>query len=164
MNPMKGGWVILLSLLVAMILAVVHLPEGSPDWLGWLRPSWLLLILFFWVMELPHRIGLIAAWFLGLLVDGLLGQPLGLNGFLLAGFTFVTWRFFERLRMYSVYQQCGVLAALILACELVRGLVLDLAYEQPFSLLVLLTVLSSILFWPVVYVVLMRVQTAVRVE
>ena len=66
--------------------------------------------------------------------------------------------------MYSVYQQCGVLAALVLACELVRGLVLDLAYEQPFSLLVFLTVLSSILFWPVVYVVLMRVQTAVRVE
>ena len=40
MNPMAGGWLILLTLAFAMLLAVVHLPETWPAWLGWLRPVW----------------------------------------------------------------------------------------------------------------------------
>ena len=69
MNPANGGWVILLSLLVAMMLGVIHLPESWPIWFGWFRPNWLLVVLFFWVIELPQRIGLIAVWCLGLFVD-----------------------------------------------------------------------------------------------
>ena len=61
MNPTQGGWLILASLGVAMILAIVHLPESMPQWLGWLRPEWGSLIVFFWVMELPHGFGLILA-------------------------------------------------------------------------------------------------------
>ena len=41
-------------------------------------------MLFFWVLELPHRIGLITAWIVGLFVDVLHADPLGLNGLLLA--------------------------------------------------------------------------------
>ena len=93
MNPFNGGWVVLLSLLIAMLFTVAHLPLSWPEWLGYLRPNWLLLVLFFWVMELPERIGLVTAWLLGLVMDALLSQPLGLNGFIFAGFTYVTWRF-----------------------------------------------------------------------
>lgn len=164
MNPFKGGWVILISLLVAMIFAVFRLPDGSPEWLGGLRPSWVLLVLFFWVMELPHRIGLVSAWIIGLLMDGLLGQPLGLNGFLLAGFAYVTWRFFERLRMYSVVQQCGVLMLLVAASELIRAWVLEIVHDQPISLVLLGTALTSAVLWPFVYLILMRIRTLVRVE
>lgn len=164
MNPFTGGWVILMTLLIAMTLAVFRLPDGSPEWLGWFRPSWVLLILFFWVMELPHRIGLIAAWFMGLLMDGLQGEPLGLNGFLLASFTYVTWRFFERLRMYSVLQQCGVVLVLILLAQLVRAGTLYLASNQPFGFAMFGTVLSSTLLWPFIYLLLMRIRTSVRIE
>ena len=62
MNPTQGGWLILLSLVVALLLAVVHLPESWPQWLGWLRPAWVIMVLFFWVMELPPRVGLVSAW------------------------------------------------------------------------------------------------------
>ncbi len=37
MNPARGGWLILFTLLCAMVLAILHLPETLPDWLGWLR-------------------------------------------------------------------------------------------------------------------------------
>jgi rod shape-determining protein MreD len=58
-----------------MVLAMVHLPETWPQWLGWLRPAWVALVIFYWVMELPHRIGLISAWVIGALVDVLQASP-----------------------------------------------------------------------------------------
>lgn len=164
MNPTRGGWLILLTLFVAMILSVVHLPQDWAAWLGWLRPNWMLLVLFFWVMELPHRLGLIAAWCLGVLMDGLLGEPLGLNGLLLAAFTYLTWRFFERLRMYSALQQCGVIFMLVLAAELVRQFVISLGSEHVVDAGALLVALMSMLLWPFVYLLLIRAKTAVRVE
>ena len=68
MNPANGGWLILLSFAVAFVLSVAHLPESWPQWLGWLRPHWVLLVLFYWVLYVPHRLGLVTAWLLGLLV------------------------------------------------------------------------------------------------
>ena len=85
MNPAQGGWLILASLVVAMVLAIFHLPETWPQWLGWLRPAWVPLFVFFWVMALPHRLGLVSAWIVGIFVDVLFGDPIGLNGAVLAG-------------------------------------------------------------------------------
>lgn len=163
MNPTQGGWLILLTVAAAMVLAVVHVPETWPQWLGWLRPAWVALVIFYWVMELPHRIGLIAAWVIGLLVDVLQAEPLGLNGVLLAGITYVAWRFYERLRMYSVVQQCGVVFLLVLGSELIRLLVLDLVANRGWSWGVLLPALISMLLWPFVAVLLGRLRLQFRV-
>ena len=164
MNPGNGGWAILLSILLAMLLMVVHLPESWPAWLGWLRPHWLLLVVYFWVVELPHRVGLIAVWLLGLLVDALLAHPLGLNGFILAATTYVGWRFFERLRMYSVLQQCVVLFFLVLGAQLLQLFVMGFFGERQFSWGIIVVALSSMFAWPVVYLLLLRVRTSLRVE
>ena len=164
MNPFRGGWVVLMSLLVAMLLAVSHLPESWPDWLGWWRPSWILLVLFFWVMELPERIGLVASWVLGVLVDALLHQPLGLNGFLFAATTYIAWRFFERLRMYSIVQQCGVIFLTNLAAEIARSFVIGLERNYSLDWTVLFIALTSGLIWPLIYVFLLRIKLLARVE
>ena len=62
MNPFRGGWIILLSIAIAMMLAVAHLPESLPQWLGCLRPAWVILVMFYWVMVLPDRFGIVRAW------------------------------------------------------------------------------------------------------
>ncbi|MBK79740.1 MAG: rod shape-determining protein MreD [Gammaproteobacteria bacterium] len=163
MNPTQGGWLILLTLAAAMVLAVVHLPETWPQWLGWLRPAWVAVVIFYWVMELPHRVGLIAAWILGLLVDALLAEPLGLNGLILAAITYVAWRFYERLRMYSVVQQCGVVFLLVLGAELLRALVLDIAADRPWSWGLIGPPLASLFVWPLASLVLTRLRVQFRV-
>lgn len=163
MNPFRGGWLILLSLFAAMILAVVHLPETWPQWLGWIRPNWLILVLFFWVVQLPGRIGLVAAWIVGLLVDALVAAPLGLNAFIFAGVTYVAWRFFERLRMYSILQQCSVVFMMVLAAECFE-LVIQVASSSGWSPKVILAPLMSMLVWPFLYIVLDRLRAGVRVE
>ena len=163
MNPFKGGWLILLSLFVAMVLAVMHLPESWPQWLGWLRPNWLVLVVFFWVIELPDRIGLITAWIVGLTVDALVAAPLGFNGFILASVTYVAWRFFERLRMYSVLQQCSVVFFMVFAAEVLSVFARYASSTQWGAELLVIPIVSTIA-WPFLYVLLDRFRTRVRVE
>ena len=164
MNPSRGGWLILLTIALAMVLAIFHVPESWPQWLGWLRPAWLAMVVFYWVMELPHRLGLISAWVIGLLLDVLYADPLGLNGFLLAAITYVVWRFYERLRMYSIVQQCVVVFLLVLVTESLRVVVQDVAWSRGWSWGVILPALMSMLTWPFVYLVLQRARLQVRVE
>jgi len=163
-NPSNGGWLILVTILVALVLAVLHLPETWPQWLGWLRPAWMAMVIFYWVMALPHRLGLISAWIVGLLLDVLQGDPLGLNGFLLAGITYVAWRFYERLRMYSIAQQAGVVFVLVLIAETTRLLVQDLTFDRGLSWGVLLPALMSMVIWPFLLLLMDRMRTSVRVE
>jgi rod shape-determining protein MreD len=162
-NPTQGGWLILLTVAGAMVLAVAHLPETWPQWLGWLRPAWVAVVVFYWVMELPHRLGLIAAWILGALVDVLQAEPLGLNGLILAAITYVGWRFYERLRMYSVAQQCGVVFLLVLGAELLRSVVLEVVSDRGWSWGLLLPPLSSMLIWPFIALLLTRLRLQFRV-
>jgi rod shape-determining protein MreD len=163
MNPMAGGWLILLTLAFAMLLAVVHLPETWPAWLGWLRPVWVALVLFYWVMELPHRIGLVAAWIVGLFVDVLQAEPLGLNGALLAGITFVAWKFYERLRMYALLQQGAVVFLLLVATEAVRMLVLAILDGRGLSWGMFGPPAMSLLAWPFVALLLDALRRRVHV-
>ena len=163
MNPTQGGWLILLTVAAAMVLAVAHVPETWPQWIGWLRPAWVAMVVFYWVMELPHRIGLIAAWVLGALVDVLQAEPLGLNGLILAAITYVAWRFYERLRMYSVVQQCGVVFLLVLAAEATRVMVLSVADDGGWSWGVFGPPLVSLMLWPFLVLILARLRLQFRV-
>jgi rod shape-determining protein MreD len=163
MNPTQGGWLILLTLVVAMVLAIVHVPETWHQWLGWLRPAWVALVIFYWVMELPQRMGLIAAWVLGALVDVLQAEPLGLNGVILAGITYVTWRFYERLRMYSVVQQSAVVFLLVAGAEVIRVVVMDLVADRGLSWGIFGPAVTSMLLWPLVALALTQLRLRFRV-
>ncbi|MEM1230092.1 MAG: rod shape-determining protein MreD [Pseudomonadota bacterium] len=164
MNPAGGGWLIALTLIGALLLAVVHLPESWPQWLGWLRPAWVPLVLFYWVLAVPHRIGLISAWLVGLVLDVLQAEPLGLNGLLLASITFVAWRFYERLRMYAGLQHSLLLLVLLTLTELTRRLVHLLMTGEPVGSAWLLVPLMSALAWPFLEAALSRLRLRVRVE
>ncbi len=163
MKPGRGGWLILLTLVAAFLLTMMRAPLGSPEWLGWLQPSWILLLVFYWVMRVPHRIGLFGAWMMGLFVDIVHADPLGLNGLVLASVACLTWRWHERLRMYSVLQQAGVVALLVLASEIMRRL----AHGQGASAWLWATLLpaaTSMALWPALCSLLGRLAQRIPVE
>ena len=91
-------------------------------------------------------------------------DPLGLNGVWLATITYVGWRFYERLRMYSIVQQGAVLFLLVLAGESARLLVQDLAYGRGWSWGVLFPAVTSLLLWPFLYLLLSRLKFRVGVD
>ena len=148
MNPLRGGWFVGLTFFAAAVLAVAHLPTGLPDWVAWLRPAWVPLVLFFWILERPHRVGLISTWAFGLVLDVVLSEPLGLNGFALTVMAVLGLSAYERLRMINVFQQAGALLLLVLATELARGIVVSLAQGAPLSGQFLASATVTALLWP----------------
>lgn len=154
MNFGSGLLAVLVSLIVAMVLSVLHLPDWAPPWLAWLRPSWLILVLFFIVIESPQHFGMTRAWILGLILDVLLGEPLGVNAFCLAALTYLTWSNYERLRMYTVVQQAAVIFAMVLCVELFKTLVWVQFLDAEFHMTFVWVASASALAWPLVVLAL----------
>ena len=156
MNPSKGGWLIPLSLLVAMALRIAPLPGEAPEWVGWLRPDWAVALFFYWTLTMPGRTGLFTAWLAGLLFDALLGgsYPLGLHG---AGFAFTVFAataLRTRLQMNNSYQQAAIVAAIVLAVQLFQGLVRFVTVDVDFSISIALSALVTLLVYPLLALLL----------
>lgn len=152
MNPTRGGWLIVLTLIIAMLLDVLRLPLGSSAWLHWLRPDWAVAAFFFWSLAAPERTGLSSAWFAGLFFDALHGgsSPFGLHG---AGFVFtvsVANGLRDLLRTYGVWQQAVVLAAITAIVQLFNGSVRAVAVGVELSPAAALPALTTALVYPLV--------------
>lgn len=143
-----------LTLLAALMLELMPLPSAINGW----RPNWLLLVLAYWVLALPHRINIGHGWLLGLLLDVLLGSPLGLHALALALAAYLLASNFQRLRTMGLLQQslligclCTLVALLQLAGEwLLNGERFTFDYLQP--------ALTATLLWPWLFVLLRRLR------
>jgi len=145
-----GYWLIVTSFLVAFVLAVLPMPQ----WLMWVRPEWVALILIYWAIALPHRVGILTALVLGILLDTLEGAVLGQNAFSLVVVAVLCQTLYQRLRVFSVLQQAGTVFVVIGINQLVCQWVQNLEGVGSPSLLFLLPAVSSALLWPVVLHVL----------
>ena len=60
-----GGWVIILTFVISFVLTIMPMPQIAIH----LRPEWSALVLLYWCMALPQRIGVGTGWIVGLLLD-----------------------------------------------------------------------------------------------
>ncbi len=149
MNTMQrsywGGFFLLLVL--AMALTLIPLPENLRPF----RPYWLTLALFYLGIFMPLQSGVIRSWLFGILIDGVTGTLLGIHALNFAFVTYVALLFHQRLRLYAVVQQMAVLfviMAINLGAEyLIRGA----TDGSTNSLLFWAPLLTTPLFWPLLY-------------
>lgn len=139
-------WVILGSFFVALVLAILPLP----GWLQWGRPEWVALVLIYWVIALPHRVGLLTAVLLGILVDALEGAVLGQNALAMIVVAALALTLYQRLRVYNLWQQSAVVFVLVGIEQMICQWVQTLHGAGATSLMFLLPALSSALLWPFV--------------
>lgn len=110
---------IFLSLSIGLGLAIVPLPAVLLPF----RPLWLFLVIAFWTLEAPERVGLGVAFVFGLLMDLLVGTVLGEYALRLVVFTFLLGRFRARFNFYPGWQQALVIAALLVNDRIVAAVV-----------------------------------------
>ncbi len=154
-----GYPVIFLTFLAAYVLAVLPLPQ----WALWARPEWVALALIYWTIALPHRVGMVTGLALGVGLDVLEGAVIGQNAFALVIVALLSLVLYQRLRVYSLSQQAGVVFVLIGVNQLICQWVLNLEGAGARSLLFLLPAFSSALLWPVVLQVLRGLRRYYRV-
>lgn len=150
----QGYWVILASFFVAYVLAVLPMPL----WLQWARPEWVALTMIYWAIALPHRVGILTGLALGVGLDALEGAALGQNAFALVVVALLCLTLYQRLRVFSLWQQAGTVFVLIGINQLVCQWVQNLDGVGARSLLFLLPAVSSALLWPLVLHLLRQVR------
>jgi rod shape-determining protein MreD len=142
--PAQGRMVIFFTLVAALLLSILPLPL----WAQWGRPEWVAMVLLYWVMALPERIGIGIAGMAGLALDIVEGAPLGQNMFALGVLTYLVLILYQRLRMYNPLQQSAVIFVLVGLNQLLCHWVQTLIGTPSPNLLFILPALVSAMIWP----------------
>lgn len=150
----NGGWVIVLSFLAAMTLSILPLPE----WARPFRPDWVALVLLYWCMALPQRVGVGTAWGIGLLMDALTTSLLGQHalGFALA--VYLALRFHQQIRVFPLWQQALSVLVLLSIKQLPLLWVAGILGRPIHGLTVWLPPLMGTILWPWIFVILRDVR------
>lgn len=154
MDKANGRGTIFISILVALVLAILPLPAQ----LDAFRPDWLTLVVLYWVLALPHRVNVGTAWLAGLVLDILLGSTLGVRAIGLAVVTYLTAMNYQLIRNFSVWQQAVVIGVLTLTCKLLifwaEHLVSDIILQPRYFW----SILTTMMIWPWVFLILRRTR------
>ncbi|XOV87260.1 MAG: rod shape-determining protein MreD [Pseudomonadota bacterium] len=150
----NGLWVVATTFLVAMILSVINLPAYVPSEVGYLRPEWVVLALIYWVIALPQRIGIAVAWFVGLMMDVLLGDLLGQHGIAYIIVAYIAQSLYQRLRMFRIWQQSLIVFGIVGLNQLINFWIESIAGLAEWSFWYLLPSVVSAFLWPWVFLIL----------
>lgn len=126
MSRERRTWLFPVSVLVALLLGLLPLPA----WLQPFRPYWLALVIAYWLIEEPDRIGLGVAFACGLAADLAFGGLLGEQALRLTVLAFIVQRFRSQLRFFPVPQQALAIGGLLLNDRVVSAAI-HLALGEP---------------------------------
>ena len=153
-NKTGGLVTIWITIIAGMVLSVVPMPQLVPIELGFLRPDWVALVLVYWIIALPHRVGILTAWLAGIAMDVLLGSLIGQHALSYVLIAYVALSLYQRLRMFSVWQQATVLFVLLGVNQLVGFWIESIAGLADWRFWYLLPALSGAFLWPWVFLML----------
>ncbi len=142
--------VIAASFVCAFMLVAMPLP----DWVQFWRPHWVALVLVYWCIALPRRVGIGTAWCLGILLDVLTGAVLGQNALGLSVVAFLAVSLHQQIRVFPLGQQALMVGLILFPYPAITALVSMLLSPAPFEPRYLVGLLSSMFLWPWLFILL----------
>jgi len=149
-----------LTLAAALVLAIFPLP----DWAQPYRPQWPLMVLGYWCMALPHRVGVLVGWTTGLLGDVLTGTLLGQQalGYAIAAYLIITLH--RRLRLFPWWQQAASLGGIFALERMISFLALGATGGMTPDWTHWLAPVTSMALWPWMFIILRDIRRKFRVH
>ena len=145
-NPWLTRFYMVLSLMGAMVLETLELGWGN---YAWLSPSWVFVLVIYWVVYYPQLFGMGAAWFSGLLLDVWTTEPLGKHALLFLIASFIINFSYNNFDKQSPIDKLWIVGIMLFLYNLVL-LLINLDFSIFLSLegfKFLGTVLSSTILW-----------------
>lgn len=152
------AWLFLGSLAIAFLLQLMPLPQLLLP----IKPYWVGLVLMYWAIELPERVGLGFAFLFGLAGDVLTGELLGEQALRLVVLAFIVLRFRARLRFFPMWQQALAVLALLLNDRIVTLMVRGFSGEAMPTAAFWISPLIGMLAWPFVFLLLDDLRARLR--
>ena len=160
LTPRRGTVVIVLTFLIAVVLAVMPLP----DWARLYRPNWTALVLVYWSLALPLRVGVGVGFVVGLLLDALTGTLLGQNAFALSLIAYITVKTHQRVRLFPLWQQSVFVLVLLLLDRLLATVVIGATGREAPGAPFWVSAVVGAFLWPWAYFVLRDLRRRFRVS
>ena len=153
-------WLFSGSIAFAFLLQLMPLPLALLP----LKPYWVGLVLIYWAIETPERVGLGFAFLIGLAGDLLNGELLAEQALRLVVLTFIVLRFRARLRFFPMWQQTLAVLALLLNDRIVLIMVRGFSGEPMPPAMFWLSPLVGMVVWPLVFLLLDDLRGRLRVS
>ena len=157
--PSHANWVIWASLALALMLGIMPMPE----WARLLRPDWALLVLLFWVLEVPQRVGVTVAFIVGICLDILHETPLGQHAIGLVLVAYLAHIGHRQVQQFPLWQRTLVVMTLLMVFELTQIWIegangRDLHWESRAY-----PILTGLILWPWLHLMLRDCRIRFRV-
>ena len=158
-TPGNGRLAIVITVCMAMLLMILPMP----DWARPFRPQWVTLVMLYWAIALPHRVGVGSGFLVGIVLDVLTGTLLGQHALGLSIVIFIAIQLHQRIRVFPFWQQSlGVLVLLVIEHLLALWVVGATRGVTP-GLLYWAVPLIGALLWPWIFVTLRKIRRQFRV-
>jgi rod shape-determining protein MreD len=148
MQLLNSYWIIYLSFFCCLVASIVPLPIYLNDF----RPDWVVLIIFYWVLALPHRVSTGHAFVLGLLLDLLLGSTLGMHAILFSLLAYFIVLNYQRFRYFPIVQTTFIVGACILVAKLALYWLASSLSASPYEIILhnhyFWSIFISMFIWP----------------
>lgn len=140
----------ILSVFIALVLMLLPVPQ----WLFYFWPNWMALVLLYWAMMHPNRVGPMVALLVSLLLEVLFVSHFGVIGAGLVVVVFFVNRIQAQLRAMSVWQQAIVMALLIGVFKLLTGWLTGMVSDFIISVEYWYSLITNFLIWPFLVILL----------
>jgi rod shape-determining protein MreD len=160
MNNTIGFFRVLLTLVLAMCLRIAPWPGE----MAVLNPDWVLLVLIYWSLAMPERVGIFHAWTFGLLTDVLTGRLLGQYALAYSLVIYICLKLHKRLRQFPLLQQGLFIFFCLLLSQLLLFFIKNLQHPAQLHASFWLPVFTGTVCWPLVHGVLRFVRLSRRIR
>lgn len=154
------SFIISLSFLCALLLSAMPLP----DRLLWFQPEWVSMVLIYWCIALPNRVGVFSGFVVGLCVDLLEGALLGQNALIGAILAYLSLQLYQRLRNYGAWQQAMMVGMLIGISLMVAQWIQNLTSVAADTIAFMLPALTSTILWPWLFIAMRTIRRRFQIR
>lgn len=175
------GFVIILTFIIGYFLTLIpgsiwSLPVFYPlelrlpapidglnhyDWLGLLqyfKPQWTLILVIYWALARPQIMGIVAAWFAGLVLDILQVGLIGEYALVFSIVCYLTLVSRTRILRYSRIQQMIAVFALLVIGQLLVACLQWMMGHPPMTWAYGWSSVSGALLWPLILIILPKLE------
>lgn len=148
------------SAFVALVLTVVQLPA----WLFYFWPEWIALVVIYWALVAPKRVGPFVGFIIGTLLEVLFVRNFGVLGLGMATLAFLVNSASQQLRALSIWQQMISVGFFVAIFKLLTGWLSGLVAGFTITTEFWYSLVGSIVIWPFAYILLEELRRAVRIR
>ncbi|GAA5113205.1 rod shape-determining protein MreD [Orbus sasakiae] len=162
MNKFANNYsMIWITLFIGLLLQI--LPWTSSFYM--FKPHWLMLIMIYWVLALPHRVGIWTAFLVGIILDLFSGTILGVHAFIFSVIAYLVVFRFQLIRNLALWQQSFIIFGLSLTYDLLLFIFEIMIYQMiTLSPMVFLSAFIDGVLWTWVFLLLRQIRRAFAID